>query len=51
MVQMKKIKRLCESFTDGGNELNQKIISVIYRWCKGSESGDYISQLQMVQIK
>ena len=36
---------------DGTNEVNQKIISVIYTWCKGNKEDDYISHLQMVQMK
>ena len=47
---MKPIRRLYQSFRDGANEVNQKIISVIYRWCKGSKTEDYISHSQMVQM-
>ena len=66
MVQMKKIRRLCQAFTDGANEINQKItssltdgakevnqkiISVIHRWWTRGKSEDYVNHLQEVQIK
>ena len=51
MVQMKKIKRLCQSFTDRANEVNQQIISVIERWAKRPKLEDYVNHLQMVQLK
>ena len=45
------MRRLYQSFRNGASEVNQKIMSIIYGWCKSSKWEDYISHLQMVQIK
>ena len=44
------MRTLDQSFTDGANEVNETILSVIYRWCKGDKSEDYVNHLWMMQM-